>query len=102
MALREGFDLVERTLTEAAARSEAKRCLQCTSHCDKCVEVCPNRANVTYAALPTSFDVPVVALSGGRPAVVAQERFAVTQARQILHIEDFCNECGNCATFCVH
>lgn len=102
VALREGFDLVERTLTEAAARSEAKRCLQCTSHCDKCVEVCPNRANVTYAALPTSFDVPVVALSGGRPAVVAQERFAVTQARQILHIEDFCNECGNCATFCVH
>ena len=66
------------------------------------MEVCPNRANVTYAALPTSFDVPVVALSGGRPAVVAQERFAVTQARQILHIEDFCNECGNCATFCVH
>ncbi|NOR82955.1 MAG: putative selenate reductase subunit YgfK, partial [Ardenticatenales bacterium] len=24
------------------------------------------------------------------------------QARQIIHIDDFCNECGNCATFCVH
>ena len=22
--------------------------------------------------------------------------------RQILHVDDFCNECGNCATFCVH
>ena len=55
MLFRSGFDLVERILTEATARSEAKRCLQCTSHCDKCVEVCPNRANVTYAALPTSF-----------------------------------------------
>ena len=26
----------------------------------------------------------------------------ITQSRQVLHIEDFCNECGNCATFCVH
>ncbi len=24
------------------------------------------------------------------------------QPRQILHVADFCNECGNCATFCVH
>lgn len=99
---RTGFELVEKTLSEAAARSEAKRCLQCTSHCDKCVEVCPNRANVAYTALPAAFDVPVVALRGDGPAVVARERFAVTQPRQILHIEDFCNECGNCATFCVH
>ena len=99
---RRGFELVERTLNEAAARSEARRCLQCSSHCDKCVEVCPNRANVTYAAIPVAFDVPVVALRGTEPSVVAREPFAVTQPRQILHIEDFCNECGNCATFCVH
>jgi putative selenate reductase len=26
----------------------------------------------------------------------------VAQTRQILHIADLCNECGNCATFCVH
>ena len=26
----------------------------------------------------------------------------VAQDRQIIHIDDFCNECGDCATFCVH
>ncbi|MDO4786529.1 MAG: putative selenate reductase subunit YgfK [Fretibacterium sp.] len=102
VADRKGFELVERTLGEAEARSEARRCLQCTSHCDKCVEVCPNRANYTYVALPAAFEVPVVAMRGDAPAIVAHERFAVTQPRQILHVEDFCNECGNCATFCVH
>jgi putative selenate reductase len=25
-----------------------------------------------------------------------------TQTTQILHIDDFCNECGNCETFCIH
>ena len=24
------------------------------------------------------------------------------QDRQILHVDDFCNECDNCQTFCVH
>ena len=37
-----------------------------------------------------------------RAEITATERFALLQNRQILHIEDFCNECGNCATFCVH
>jgi len=26
----------------------------------------------------------------------------VRQTRQIVHVDDLCNECGNCATFCVH
>jgi putative selenate reductase len=33
---------------------------------------------------------------------VGTEPFRVTQSRQILHVDDLCNECGNCATFCVH
>ncbi|MCX7971184.1 MAG: putative selenate reductase subunit YgfK, partial [Negativicutes bacterium] len=44
---RHGFALVEHTLTEEQAVREANRCLQCTSFCDKCVEVCPNRANLS-------------------------------------------------------
>ena len=33
---------------------------------------------------------------------VGEEPFRITQSRQVLHVDDFCNECGNCATFCTH
>jgi putative selenate reductase len=99
---RTGFDLVEQTLSEEAARAEAARCLQCATFCDKCVEVCPNRANYTYTVSPVNLKLPLLACQNGELAVVGQESFQVTQTRQILHVDDFCNECGNCATFCVH
>ena len=99
---RRGFDLVERTFSEDEARAEANRCLQCSQVCDKCVEVCPNRANYSYAVTPFSVELPVLACAEGELKVVRKEKFAVAQPRQIIHIDDFCNECGNCATFCVH
>jgi len=64
---------------ELFAQREAQRCLQCSYICNKCVEVCPNRANVVIS-------VPVEAGFG--------------QDEQIVHIDALCNECGNCATFC--
>ncbi|NOZ13360.1 MAG: putative selenate reductase subunit YgfK [Acidobacteria bacterium] len=60
------------------AQTEYARCLQCHEICNKCVEVCPNRANVAIELVH----------NGGH------------NLNQILHIEDLCNECGNCATFC--
>lgn len=60
-------------------KTEAERCLSCGSACLRCVEVCPNRANF---ALP-------VATNGG-----------LKQAIQIVHVDDLCNECGNCGFFC--
>lgn len=60
---------------------EAQRCLSCDVACLRCVETCPNRANV---ALP----IPVTA---GGP---------FRQAVQILHLDALCNECGNCSFFC--
>jgi putative selenate reductase len=99
---RSSFNLVEQTLREDAARSEAARCLQCSTFCDKCVEVCPNRANYTYLASLTDVMLPRLACQNGRLAVVGEEVFCVEQVRQIVHVDDFCNECGNCATFCVH
>jgi putative selenate reductase len=99
---RAGFDLVELTLTEEAARSEAARCLQCSTFCDKCVEVCPNRANYTYLISPLSLTLPVLACQNGDLAVTGEELFQASQSRQIIHVDDLCNECGNCATFCVH
>jgi putative selenate reductase len=99
---RERFELVEQTLPEDAALAEARRCVQCSHICDKCVEVCPNRANYTYLTSPVEIQVPRLACQDGTLQVVGEETFQVTQTRQILHVEDFCNECGNCTTFCVH
>jgi len=101
-AERGGFDLVDATLDEKSARAEAERCLQCTALCDKCVEVCPNRANHTYVIEPIDVRLPVLVCRDGELVVVREERYRIEQSRQIIHIDDFCNECGNCATFCVH
>ncbi len=32
--------------------------------------------------------------------MIDEKTFEVTQKYQILHIADWCNECGNCSTFC--
>jgi len=102
VARRSGFDLVEHPLTADAARSEAMRCLQCSTFCDKCVEVCPNRSNYTYFISPVRAMLPQLSCQNGRLVVTGEELFQVEQVRQIIHVDDFCNECGNCATFCVH
>jgi putative selenate reductase len=96
------FDLVEATLTEETALAEAARCVQCSTFCDKCVEVCPNRANYTVAVSPASLTLPTLSCQQGRLEMMGEDVFRVEQGRQIIHVDDFCNECGNCATFCVH
>jgi putative selenate reductase len=99
---RSGFALIESTYSVEQARAEAHRCVQCTSFCDKCVEVCPNRANYTILVQPFSCGLPVLAGRGEVLEVVGTEPFRIAQDRQILHVDDFCNECDNCQTFCVH
>lgn len=101
-AQRGGFVLIEATLSEEAARREASRCLQCSEFCDKCVEVCPNRANHTYFVSPASWQVPVLACREGVLEQTGETGFRIQQTRQIIHLHDLCNDCGNCATFCVH
>jgi len=61
------------------AQNEYLRCLECNSVCNKCVDVCPNRANL-YVAV--------------------DEEYGFRNAWQILHLDALCNECGNCGTFC--
>lgn len=102
VAERGGFQLIEATLTDDDARREAERCLQCSTFCDKCVEVCPNRANIACSVPPLSLTLPRLACQNGGLDVTGHELFQVAQARQIIHIDDLCNECGDCATFCVH
>jgi putative selenate reductase len=59
------------------AAREAQRCLACDSACLRCVEVCPNRANM-FIEMGSPF----------------------SQSAQILHVDRLCNECGNCGFFC--
>jgi putative selenate reductase len=60
-------------ITDCPECSQSWRCLECATVCENCVDVCPNRANVSVRVK-------------GRP--------------QIVHIDGMCNECGNCETFC--
>ncbi|HSW36011.1 MAG TPA: FAD-dependent oxidoreductase, partial [Candidatus Limnocylindrales bacterium] len=95
--------LVEQTYTKNTALKESTRCLQCAVFCDKCVEVCPNRANYTIMVPPTNLKLPYISCGNGLATVVeGEELFHVQQTRQIIHLDDFCNECGNCTVFCVH
>ncbi|MDJ0751647.1 MAG: putative selenate reductase subunit YgfK [Woeseiaceae bacterium] len=77
---REGFNEVVLTFDEEEVRAEASRCLSCDVFCGLCVSVCPNLALQTYEVDP--------AASGLR------------QRYQVAVIENLCNECGNCTTFC--
>lgn len=56
-------------------QKEGARCLGCSAVCENCVEVCPNRANL-------SIRVPGM------------------EKHQIIHVDYMCNECGNCKSFC--
>jgi putative selenate reductase len=69
-------NFVKKDELRSFVKQEGERCLQCNYVCNKCVDVCPNRANISIA-------VPGF-----------KDRF------QILHVDAYCNECGNCATFC--
>ena len=57
------------------AKTEEERCLTCNKVCENCVDVCPNRANI-------SIKVPGMAMN------------------QVIHVDYMCNECGNCKSFC--
>ncbi len=85
------------TLSKEEAMAEAARCLQCDLICNICVTVCPNRANVALQADPMTYPVQTVRADG---SIKTSERIALTQACQVINIPDFCNQCGNCKTFC--
>lgn len=97
---RSGFDLVTRTLDEAAARREAGRCLRCDTLCHICTTVCPNRANIAFETAPQSYSTYAARLDNGQVRIEKTGALRIGQPFQIINLGDFCNECGNCATFC--
>ncbi|MBC8106416.1 MAG: glutamate synthase [Anaerolineae bacterium] len=101
----------DRARNDPRYRAEANRAVpkRINSHlvifdcitCDKCIPVCPNAANFTYPTPLVDFeyrDVIIEANGATRPGDA--HRFKIDKERQIANYADFCNECGNCDTFC--
>ncbi len=68
--------------------------------CDKCLPVCPNDANFVFEVEPVRFAYRDYRLTRGDLLPDATHWFAIEQAHQLANFADFCNECGNCDTFC--
>jgi putative selenate reductase len=98
---RKNFKLVSATINEEEAKYEASRCMLCDEVCNICITVCPNLAFHSFDIQPLSIQLQkLVRKSGNWEIVQDDEPFEVKQQRQILHIADWCNNCGNCNTFC--
>jgi putative selenate reductase len=97
---RNSFDLVNPLPDKEFIIEEASRCLYCDEVCNICVSVCPNLANYYYETDPVKIEYPVIHFENDKYHITGQEIFEVNQKYQIFNINDFCNECGNCDTFC--
>ncbi|MFB0515124.1 MAG: FAD-dependent oxidoreductase, partial [Candidatus Neomarinimicrobiota bacterium] len=97
---RGGFEPVHPGLDAGSVKLEAARCLFCDEFCNICVTVCPNLANVSYPVEPQELTIPRARPEGKDAQFEGFERFIIEQRYQIINIGDFCNECGNCTTFC--
>jgi putative selenate reductase len=97
---RTGFDLVHPVLDEETAKREAERCLFCEDVCNICIGVCPNFSNVSFEVEPIELPVWEATLNGEDYTIEKIDTFIIKQGNQIFNIGDFCNECGNCDTFC--
>jgi putative selenate reductase len=86
--------------TAESAIREASRCLLCGDVCSVCVTVCPNRANNYYLTEASEIPVWKVDFTEDKPSFEIESYLKIQQKYQVLNVADFCNECGNCTTFC--
>lgn len=93
-------DAPELPYSEKQIMAEASRCLLCNQLCNICVTVCPNKANYSYKTEPCTLILSKVRIDNNKPVIEKDKEFSVKQKYQIINIADFCNECGNCRTFC--
>ena len=97
---RKGFEEIVKTLTPEDAIAEAERCLDCDLFCSTCVSVCPNLAFFTYETAALEVSLPVLEGRDGGWIETSKTSFALGQSLQVAVLTDFCNECGNCESFC--
>ncbi len=65
-----------------------------------CTTVCPNLALKYYEVEPISYQLQKVKITDGKIEILEGKTFSISQPVQILHLADWCNQCGNCTTFC--
>jgi putative selenate reductase len=87
-------------LDDISAMKEAERCLYCDDICNTCVGVCPNFANMPFVSEEMEIPVYRAVRKNGTIEIETIDRLSIKQKNQILNIGEFCNECGNCTTFC--
>ena len=97
---RKNFNLVVSSLNNFEAIKESSRCMLCDELCNVCVSVCPNLANWSYEVEPETILLKKIVRNGNRYELEDDEPFVISQKYQVLNIADWCNECGNCTTFC--
>ncbi len=98
---RRNFSPVSETMGEETIVNEAGRCLWCDEMCSICTTVCPNFANRMYETDPVSIKLlKAVRSDDGAMTFEDDGTCEVKQRYQILHLANFCNDCGNCNTFC--
>ena len=97
---RKNFRLVTATLTRGEAQKEASRCLLCDEVCNICTTVCPNLAFHSYKTEPRQWLLQKITGNNGVYELTDDGDFRLEQKLQILHFADWCNQCGNCGTFC--
>jgi putative selenate reductase len=95
------FSLVSRTQDRDTVVNEADRCLSCDEMCSICTTVCPNLANCCYNITPRTFTLQKASRTENGEILYADDgSMEIKQKYQIINIANFCNECGNCNTFC--
>ncbi|PKO14808.1 glutamate synthase [candidate division BRC1 bacterium HGW-BRC1-1] len=68
--------------------------------CDKCIPVCPNHANFTFEVPRGDIPYHNLSLKDGTLVPTDGGVLRITRLHQIANFAPFCNECGNCDTFC--
>ncbi|HTS18255.1 MAG TPA: glutamate synthase [Verrucomicrobiae bacterium] len=68
--------------------------------CDKCIPVCPNDANFYYELDPVEITFTNYTWAGGQLRPADSGTLKIERRHQIANFADWCNECGNCDTFC--
>jgi putative selenate reductase len=68
--------------------------------CDKCLPVCPNAANFLFTTDAQSITFHDWVVSGPDLVPGKARTICIHETRQIATFADFCNDCGNCDTFC--
>ena len=97
---RRDFGLITKTLNEKEVIQEAARCLKCDELCSLCTTVCPNLAFHAFRTTPQAVFPGTIVRTHAGYEMQPGARFEIRQETQILHLADWCNECGNCTTFC--